>query len=110
MSRARSQDVTQHDGPVLRLRKLADDYDPTDRLAAMSHMQKRQAAGEVVTGLLYINRDAGDLHDRLNTSETPLNALGEAELCPGSGRARGLQRRAELIARLLLAPGRGIHR
>jgi 2-oxoglutarate ferredoxin oxidoreductase subunit beta len=77
-------DVTQHDGSVLRLRKLERDYDPTDRLAAMAYVQHGHAAGEVVTGLLYIDKDPGDLHDRMNTVEVPLNGLGKAELCPGS--------------------------
>jgi 2-oxoglutarate ferredoxin oxidoreductase subunit beta len=77
-------DVTQHDGSVLRLRKLAPNYDPTDKESAMAHLQERQAAGEVVTGLLYVNDASGDMNDRLNTVEVPLNALGEAELCPGS--------------------------
>jgi 2-oxoglutarate/2-oxoacid ferredoxin oxidoreductase subunit beta len=50
----------------------------------MTYFQERQAAGEVVTGLLYVEPKAEDLHDYFNTVETPLNALGEAELCPGS--------------------------
>ena len=37
-------DVPQHDGSVLRLRKLHADYDPTDRVGAMNHMQTHQAA------------------------------------------------------------------
>ncbi|MBI2295309.1 MAG: 2-oxoacid:ferredoxin oxidoreductase subunit beta [Betaproteobacteria bacterium] len=77
-------EVTQHDGSVLRLRKLAPDYDPTDRLKAMSHLQERAAAGEVVTGLLYIKPDSVDLHEYLNTVKTPLTQLNERELCPGS--------------------------
>jgi 2-oxoglutarate ferredoxin oxidoreductase subunit beta len=76
--------VQQHDGSVLNLRKIEDDYDPTDRLAAMAFLQERQAEGEVVTGLLYVDPDASDLSERINTVETPLNALGAAELCPGS--------------------------
>jgi 2-oxoglutarate/2-oxoacid ferredoxin oxidoreductase subunit beta len=75
--------VTQHDGSVLTLRKLAPDYDPTDRLGALAYLQERQAAGEIVTGLLYVDPDTEDLHDRMNTVEAPLNRLGEAELCPG---------------------------
>ena len=78
------EEVTQHDGSVLRLRKLAEDYDPTDRLAAMAYVQEAQAAGEIVTGLLYVNGKAGDLNARMNTVELPLNTLGTAELCPGS--------------------------
>ena len=75
--------ITQHDGSVLTLRKLAPDYDPTDRLAALAYLQERQAVGEVVTGLLYIDPDTEDLHDRMKTVAAPLNRLGEAELCPG---------------------------
>ncbi len=80
------EDVAQHDGSVLRLRKLADNYDATDKLGAMNFIQRHQAAGEVVTGLLYVNEETGDLNDRLNTAETAFNALGKAELCPGSAK------------------------
>ena len=76
--------VTQHDGTVIRLRKLAGNYDPTNRIAAMNYLQQRAAAGEVVTGLLFIDPEAEDLHKHLNTVETPLNQLGTRELCPGS--------------------------
>ncbi len=77
-------DVEQHDGSVLRLRKLHPDYDPTDRVAAMSYMHARAAEGELLTGLLYVEAEAGDLHVAQNTSARPLNALGKADLCPGS--------------------------
>ena len=50
--------VTQHDGSVLKLRKLPHDYDPTDRNAAVTHLQTHQARGEIVTGLLYVDPDA----------------------------------------------------
>ena len=77
-------DVEQHDGTVLRLRRLHADYDATDRGSAMAHVQALQAAGEIATGLLYVEGDAPDLHAALNTSLTPLNALDERALCPGS--------------------------
>jgi 2-oxoglutarate/2-oxoacid ferredoxin oxidoreductase subunit beta len=76
--------VTQHDGSMIRLSKLRDDYDPHDRAGAMAYLQERAAAGEVVTGLLYIDNEPKDLHAHLNTVTAPLNGLGEAELCPGS--------------------------
>ncbi len=76
-------DVEQHDGSVLRLRKLHADYDPCDRVAAMAQVQALQSQGEIVTGLLFVSPDAPELHDALNTSRTPLNALDEAALCPG---------------------------
>ena len=77
-------EVAQHDGSVLRLRKLAPDYDPTDRVKVMNYLQERSAAGELVTGLLYVKPDAADLHQYLDTVETPLNQLTERDLCPGS--------------------------
>jgi 2-oxoglutarate ferredoxin oxidoreductase subunit beta len=75
--------VEQHDGSRLMLRKLASDYNPHDRLAAMRYVQERSAAGEIVTGLLFIDNDAEDLHAHHAITETPLNALGETDLCPG---------------------------
>ena len=77
-------DVEQHDGSTLRLRKLHQDYDLTDRYAALSYMNSHQVRGEVVTGLLYLDPIATDLHMSLNTSDTPLNQMGVKELCPGS--------------------------
>ena len=77
-------EVPQHDGSIVRLRKLAADYDPTDRVKVMHYLQQRAAAGEVVTGLLYIDPQAEDMHRHLNTVETPLNQLGTRELCPGA--------------------------
>jgi 2-oxoglutarate ferredoxin oxidoreductase subunit beta len=76
--------VVQHDGSVLRLRKLALDYDPYDRVSALTYLQQRHALGEVVTGLLFVEPDSGDMHEFLDTVEAPLNRLGEAELCPGA--------------------------
>jgi 2-oxoglutarate ferredoxin oxidoreductase subunit beta len=76
--------VTQHDGSMLRLRKLAADYDATNRVKVMNYLQERAEKGEVVTGLLYVQPDSSDLHENLNTVEAPLNQLTERELCPGS--------------------------
>ena len=78
------EEVTQHDSSVVRLRKLAADYDVHDRIAAIRYLLEHQSAGEVVTGLLYVEREAEDLHGHLNTVAKPLKDLGEAELCPGS--------------------------
>jgi 2-oxoglutarate ferredoxin oxidoreductase subunit beta len=76
--------VTQHDGSVLALRKVANDYNVHDRAEAISYLQHRRAAGEIVTGLLYVEPAPQDLHAYLNTATKPFNAMTEAELCPGS--------------------------
>jgi len=78
------REVRQHDGSVLRLRKLEESYDPADRIAAMTYVQSRYAEGEIVTGLLYVHPEARDLHAHLDTVAQPLNQLGERELCPGA--------------------------
>ncbi|HEX7271100.1 MAG TPA: 2-oxoacid:ferredoxin oxidoreductase subunit beta [Casimicrobiaceae bacterium] len=78
------QDVLQHDGSTLRLRKLHADYDASDRIGALTYLAQRKAAGEIVTGLLYVNEEADDLHALLNTVDTPLNQLAEKELVPGA--------------------------
>jgi len=78
------QQIVQHDGSTLVLRKLHENYDPSDRIAAMTYVQSRYAVGEIATGLLYVNHKPRDLHGALNTVATPLNALNERELCPGS--------------------------
>ncbi len=75
--------LPQSDGSVMLLRKLVPEHDPTDRVAAMNHVTAMQARGELATGLLYIDPDAGDLHAALNTVARPLNSLDEDELCPG---------------------------
>ena len=77
-------EVTQHDGSVLKLRKVAADYDATDRVKAMAFLTERQHAGEIVTGLLYVDPNAEDLHEHLGTVATPLNQLSDADLIPGS--------------------------
>jgi 2-oxoglutarate ferredoxin oxidoreductase subunit beta len=78
------QVVEQHDGSRLALRKLHPEYDVHNRIAAMTYLMERQAAGEVVTGLLHVEAEPQDLHASMATVEKPLNALGEKELCPGS--------------------------
>lgn len=76
-------ELTQHDGSILRLRKLAEDYDPSDRIRAMNHLHEHHAKGEVVTGLLFVDPEARGLHHHLHTVQGPLNQLTEADLCPG---------------------------
>ncbi|MFZ0610455.1 MAG: 2-oxoacid:ferredoxin oxidoreductase subunit beta [Xanthobacteraceae bacterium] len=76
--------VEQHDGTTLALRKLNAEYDVHDRLAAMTFIQHHASQGQIVTGLLYVESEASDLHGHLNTVPAPLNTLGETDLCPGS--------------------------
>jgi 2-oxoglutarate ferredoxin oxidoreductase subunit beta len=78
------REVVLHDGGTVRLSKVNAEYDPTNKIAAMNYLQERHAAGEIVTGLLFMQPDAPDLHDAQETVAAPLNTLGDAELVPGS--------------------------
>ena len=84
-----SEDVQLHDGSLLRLAKLKDNYDASDRTAALAWLQARAASGELVTGLIYLDPGARDMHANLNTALSPLNGLGAKDLCPG---ATGLEK------------------
>ncbi len=78
-----TQEVTLHDGSVVRLQKTGSDHDPRDRSAALTAQMKALKEGEILTGLLYIDPEAEETHDFLHTSTKPLNTMTEKELCPG---------------------------
>ncbi|MEO8647960.1 MAG: 2-oxoacid:ferredoxin oxidoreductase subunit beta [Acidobacteriota bacterium] len=77
-------DLMMHDGTVIRLHKLAKNWDPFDRNSAMNAIHHAKQNGEILTGLLYMDRETADLHEMLRTSERPLNAISQDDLCPGS--------------------------
>ena len=76
--------VRQHDGSIIKLKKIAEDYDPSDRVSVMNYLQEHKARGEIVTGLLYVDPDADDLHSFLDSVDMPLNGLSDADLVPGA--------------------------
>ncbi len=77
-------DLLMHDGSKIRLHKLAKDWDPFKRNSAMNAIHHARQKGEILTGLLYMDRDSSELHDLLKTSDRPLNSLSKDQLCPGS--------------------------
>jgi len=77
-------DVKLHDGSVIELRKLAPEWNPTDRYSAFMRLQKAKLNQEILTGLLYIDPKSKELHDLMGTTDVPLNTLREKELCPGN--------------------------
>lgn len=79
-----TQDVSLHDGSVIRLYKQDDEYEVEDSQAALQAIARHRDAGRLLTGLLYIDRDAPEMHEILDTVRRPLNTLTEKELCPGT--------------------------
>lgn len=78
------KDLTMHDGTTIHLQKLEKDWDPLDRFSAINAVQRSKSRGEILTGLLYLDESSQELHDLINTTERPLNALVKKDLCPGS--------------------------
>ena len=75
-------DVTMHDGAVIRLKKLDNNYDPRDRMAAMTLLEDAKAKQEFITGLIYINEERPSLPELERLPATPLSRMGEQSLRP----------------------------
>ena len=80
-----------HDTIVLR--KLDREYDPTSRADAFKYLRDRFNAGEITTGLLYVNEDREEMHELMGNVDTPLAHLPYEGLLPGSEELRKIQRR-----------------
>jgi 2-oxoglutarate ferredoxin oxidoreductase subunit beta len=87
-----STKVTMHDGSTVVLKKLASDYDPTDRVAAMTYLGRHQSSGEIPTGLLFLDESGQSMHTMAKTPKTPLSQLPYDRLCPGNAALQQLQK------------------
>lgn len=76
-------DVTMHDGSHLRLRKLHEDYDPKNRVGAVSALMAAHANEEVLTGVFYLNTEKPSFTELLNLVDEPLATLPDARVRPG---------------------------
>jgi 2-oxoglutarate ferredoxin oxidoreductase subunit beta len=71
-------DVQMHDGSQLRLRKLLEDYDPTNKANAVRTLMEAQDKNEVLTGVFYIDTQKPTFIDQLNMVDEPLGTLPES--------------------------------
>ena len=76
-------EVEMHDGSKLRLRKLEEDYDPTDKIHAITRLNEAKEKGEMLTGVLYVNTKVPTFLDLLNITEQPLATLPASAVRPG---------------------------
>jgi 2-oxoglutarate ferredoxin oxidoreductase subunit beta len=83
--------VTLHDGSTVRLRKMAPDYDPSDRQHAAQQLDQYRHRGEVPTGVLFVEKGAADMHDISGTTDVPLSRVPYEKLCPGKAALDDLQ-------------------
>jgi 2-oxoglutarate ferredoxin oxidoreductase subunit beta len=75
-------EVPLYDGTHIILKKLAQDYEPTDRARALTMLEKANDNNELITGLIYINPKQKALFDLYNLPETALNRLPVDKLRP----------------------------
>ena len=75
-------DVEMHDGSSLRLRKLLEDYNPTDRANAVRTLMEAQEKNEVLTGIFFIDTQKPSFTDLLNVVDEPLGTLPESHTRP----------------------------
>ena len=85
--------VHLHGGDSIVLRKLDRNYDPTSRAEAFKYLRDRFNAGEITTGLLYVNDERVEMHDLMGNTETPLAELPYEDLHPGNAELQKLQER-----------------
>ena len=74
--------VIMHDGSSLRMRKLEEEYDPTDRIGAVQRLMQSHQADEVLTGVFYLNTQAPNFIEVLNLVDQPLATLPESVIRP----------------------------
>jgi 2-oxoglutarate ferredoxin oxidoreductase subunit beta len=84
-------EVTMHDGSVVRFRSLPTGYDPHDRTKVEQYIRDRHDRGEIVTGLLYVDETAKEIHELNETPAFGLNKVPFTKLCPGSAELAAMQ-------------------
>lgn len=82
-----------HGGDTIVLRKVDGGYDPTSRAAAFKYLRDRFNAGEITTGLLYVNEAREEMHELMRNVDTPLSKLRLEELNPGKEELAKIQGR-----------------
>jgi 2-oxoglutarate ferredoxin oxidoreductase subunit beta len=76
------REVTMHDGSRILLKKLEEDYDPSDAVQALQRLHRATEAGAMLTGLVYLRPEKKSFISLLNMTDRPLYALGEADTRP----------------------------
>src|ERR1022692_3068190 len=75
-------DVRMHDGSRLRLRKILEDYDATNKVEAFKTLMEAHENGEVLTGVFYVDTQKPTFIDLLNLVDQPLGSLPESVIRP----------------------------
>jgi 2-oxoglutarate ferredoxin oxidoreductase subunit beta len=74
--------VEMPDGSYIKLRKLEEEYDPTDKIAALRRLEEAEHSQELITGLIYLSQERPTLDEVNELVDTPLAYLPDEQLRP----------------------------
>jgi 2-oxoglutarate/2-oxoacid ferredoxin oxidoreductase subunit beta len=69
------REVTMHDGSRIILKKLEEDYDPSDTVQALQRLHRANESGQMLTGLVYLRPEKKSFMELLNVVDEPLWSL-----------------------------------
>src|SRR6266498_3171154 len=81
--------MKDHDEPLQEINFIPSfesidvEYDPTDKIRAVTRLNEAKEHGEMLTGVLYVNTKAQTFLDMLNLTEEPLATLPASVVRPG---------------------------
>ena len=64
------------------LRKIREDYDPSNKTSAVKTLMEAHEKGEVLTGVFYVDTEKPTFTDLLNLVDQPLSSLPESVIRP----------------------------
>jgi 2-oxoglutarate/2-oxoacid ferredoxin oxidoreductase subunit beta len=76
------KEVTMHDGSVIVFKKLAREFDPTNRTEAIKMLEEAIRKNWLITGLIYVDPDSPNIFDMYPIGEQPLNRLSPEKIRP----------------------------
>ncbi len=76
------RDIELHDGSHVQLRKLREEYDPTDKINALRLLQETEHSEEFVTGLIYFDPVRDSLAEAAHLPDMPLALLPDEVIRP----------------------------
>ena len=82
-----------HDGSHIKLHKLEEDYDPTDKLGAMHRLEFARQNQEFITGLVYYDPTRMRFADTEGLGDTPLVKQGNGKMRPSEEKLNSLMSR-----------------
>ncbi|MCB0045100.1 MAG: 2-oxoacid:ferredoxin oxidoreductase subunit beta [Caldilineaceae bacterium] len=83
-------EVQLHDGSWLVLKKLGEEYDPTDKILAYRTLEDARNQQKLLTGIFYIEPETPNFVETLHMTSTPLARLSQAQTRPGREALQGI--------------------